>query len=304
MFHKIIKELCDELKIKYTLLSKDWIFMLEKEGITKFISGYKFDITEHGLGELLDDKYAMYDVLSSKNIPVINYNIVYSQNNKLDYAQGCNSIEYLKELFERYNQSVVLKINDGSCGVDVYYISNFETLVNKYEQLIQKHHSLSVCPFYDIENEYRAIIFEGEAKLLYKKIKPVITGDGKKTIKELLISFNPKYFNSYNEKNKDVILQKGEVYEYDWRFNLSRGAISSTEILKNDRIEIDKILEKISKNIKIDFCSVDIIKTIDNKFLVMEINSGVMMENFIKQHENGYQKAKEIYKLALEKMFS
>jgi len=29
---KIIKEICDEKDIKFKLLSKDWIIMLEKEG--------------------------------------------------------------------------------------------------------------------------------------------------------------------------------------------------------------------------------------------------------------------------------
>ena len=35
----------------------------------------------------------------------------------------------------------------------------------------------------------------------------------------------------------------------------------------------------------------------------MEANSGVMMDNIIKQHENGYNIAYNIYKEAVEKMF-
>ena len=35
----------------------------------------------------------------------------------------------------------------------------------------------------------------------------------------------------------------------------------------------------------------------------MEINSGVMMDNFIKQDNNGYDIAKDIYKCAVEEMF-
>ena len=52
------------------------------------------------------------------------------------------------------------------------------------------------------------------------------------------------------------------------------------------------------------FCSVDIIKTKDSNFYVMEINSGVMMQNFIKQNENGYMIAKLIYKEAIIEMFN
>jgi hypothetical protein len=53
--------------------------------------------------------------------------------------------------------------------------------------------------------------------------------------------------------------------------------------LEKDKIEINKIITKLNNEINIGFGSVDIIKTIDDKFYIMEINSGVMMDNFINQ---------------------
>ena len=35
----------------------------------------------------------------------------------------------------------------------------------------------------------------------------------------------------------------------------------------------------------------------------MEINSGVMLDNFIRLHDNGYNIAKQTYKEAIELMF-
>ena len=81
-YHEIIKEICNELNIKCTLLSKDWVVMLEKDNKTRFISGYKYDLNGQGLGEVFDDKYSTYDVLTSKNIPIIKYDIVYYEGNK------------------------------------------------------------------------------------------------------------------------------------------------------------------------------------------------------------------------------
>ena len=52
---------------------------------------------------------------------------------------------------------------------------------------------------------------------------------------------------------------------------------------------------EIAKKIGLGFGSIDIIKTSDNELFVMEINSGVMMENFIKQIPEGYSIAKKIY---------
>ena len=91
VFRQIIQEICNEEKINYKFLSRDWIIMLEKEGKTRFVSGYKFDLNSQGTGIVADDKYALYEVLKEKNIPIIEHKIVYNKTNKLDYAMGCNS---------------------------------------------------------------------------------------------------------------------------------------------------------------------------------------------------------------------
>lgn len=107
------------------------------------------------------------------------------------------------------------------------------------------------------------------------------------------MDFNNEHFKNYDDDNKDYVLPLNETFEYDWKFNLPKGAISSLDIDYNDKAIINN-----------GFCSVDIIKAKDNNFYVMEINSGVMMQNFIKQNENGYMIAKLIYKEAIIEMFN
>ena len=53
--------------------------MLEKDKKIRFICGYKFDLNSHTGGEIVDDKYALYEVLSKNNIPVAKHKIVYSR---------------------------------------------------------------------------------------------------------------------------------------------------------------------------------------------------------------------------------
>lgn len=302
-FKKIIKEICDEENINYSVISKDWIIVLEKNNVTNIITGYKFGINNHALGELLDDKYATFELLSKKNIPIIEHNIIYGPGNNNQYAIGSNSEEYLKGLFYKYNQNVVLKINDGTCGANVLHIKNIDELVEQYKNLSKKYFSMSLCPYYDIENEYRAIVVNGKTELLYKKTKPVVIGDGKSTLRELLINFNSEYFEENKILEDEVyscILPENDVFEFDWRFNLAKGSKASfdiSEVLKND---IECLAEEISRKIGLGFGSIDIIKTTDNKLFVMEINSGVMMENFIKQVPNGYEIAKNIYKKVIK----
>ena len=97
-FKEIVKEICDEQNIKYKFLSKDWIIRLEKKGKTRFIRGYKFDLNPHGIGLVIDDKFALYDVLKYKNIPVTEHKIVYNKTNMGEYAKGCNTKIILKRI--------------------------------------------------------------------------------------------------------------------------------------------------------------------------------------------------------------
>ena len=53
--------------------------------------------------------------------------------------------------------------------------------------------------------------------------------------------------------------------------------------------KLENLAIKVSNEINLAFGSIDIIKTRDNRLLIMEANSGVMMNSFIKQHENGYE---------------
>lgn len=302
-FHEMVIKICNDLNIKYSFHSNDWIIMLKKDNIIKFIAGYKFDLNSHSLGCVLDDKFALYDVLKSQNIDIIEHNIVYGVDNKNKYALNYSGIDYVSSLFEKYNRDVVLKVNNGTCGVNVYHITDKNELGNIYLRIGGRNNSLSLCPYYDIENEFRCIILDGEIKLLYKKIRPVVVGDGKSTIKELLVKFNANYFKKIDDDSLDVILEKDKEFMYDWKFNLSRGAILSEDIDERDYLNVSSLALKVSKLLNLGFCSVDVIKC-DGKYHILEINSGVMMKNYIKIAENGYSKAYEIYHDAIVKMFN
>ena len=109
----MILDVCNELGIKCSLLSKDWIFMLEKDNKTRFLAGYKSSLNDHALGAVVDDKYALFDVLNNKKYPVCDYNIVYGEKVTEDYAIGCNSFDYVKDFFYKHNEEIVLKFKFG-----------------------------------------------------------------------------------------------------------------------------------------------------------------------------------------------
>ena len=254
------------------------------------------------MGKIFDDKYATYELLKHYNVPVCEHSIFYCKNNTNTYVGKYNSLKYLKEKFDEYNGDVVVKKNTGTCGNEVSHFNEFNELEKFYNDTFLNNTSFSICPFYNIGNEYRVIVLNNKVKVMYKKILPEVLGDGYSTIRELLLKFNYEYFKNIDDKSLDVILKKDEKFCYDWKFNLSLGSVASFDISSDDKKNILDIVSKITNNIDIGFCSIDIVKS-DTSFLVMEINSGVMMKYLISEKDSGYSIAKDIYTEAILSMF-
>ena len=304
---KIIKEICDELNIKCTTFSKDWCYLLEKDGVSWIINGYKFPLNDHAAGLVADDKYALYELLKLKNVPIIEHKIMFRASNKSDYADGNNdlagAIQYLKE-----NGVLVIKPNNGTCGNGVARVYTENELVEHINDLFLENFSISLCPYYDIKTEYRTIILDGKIECMYGKERPIIYGDGIKTVKELLIDFNPSYFSNeshfFNKKiDLNYVPKKDEKIEYNWQHNLAKGSQVITEIPLETQEKIKEVALKAYEASNLKFCSVDVIETND-EFLVMEINSGVTIKRYINLIPNGYDVAKQIYKNAIMKLFN
>ena len=298
MYQKIIKEICNELDIKYTYLSNGWIVMLEKDNIIKYIYGYKFDLNNHASSLAVDDKYAMYSILKEKNIKVIEHQLLYDENNIESYAKKLKDRKIAHEYFKNNNNDIVIKSNTGTCGKEVYHITNELEIDKTLDILFKKHSSVSLCPFYEIEEEYRIIMLNDIPKIIYGKQRPIVKGNGQKLISELLKEFNKSY--NYKVLN-DRILKKDEIYTYSWHHNLSNGSTINTVV--KDKENIENLAKKVANILNLKFGSVDIIK-VNNNYMVLECNSGVMMDNLINILEDGYDIAKKIYKEAIISMFT
>ena len=291
-FDELLKELCQEKNIKITKISKNWINVLERDNQIHYILGHKFDLNNNSIATILDDKYAFYELMKLKNIPIIKHHIIFRNYSK----------DYIKELYEEYHGDLVIKSNLGTCGNEVFHQTNLDEIYNLLDKLLIRNYSLSICPYVKIKNEYRVIVLDSQIMLLYGKIKPAIKGDGKKTIAELLKEFNPQYFNKKMDLPKQI-LKASEPYEYNWQFNLSRGANIFMDIPEDLSTRISQLALKVAEQINVKFCSIDIIVTNDDNIYLMEANSGVMMDNFINIHPQGRKIAKFIYSAAINKMF-
>lgn len=303
-FQKIIQDISEELNINMKVVSKGWVIILEKNGTTRFIIGQKFDLNSHAIGLIMDDKYAMFEVLSENNIPTIQYQILYRPDIKKEYARNANHYEIAEQYFIDHGESIVIKSNFGLSGRDVYHVTKKEDIIVYLDKVFQNNETLSLCPFYNIRAEYRLIILDNECLLIYGKKKPVVYGDGKRTIRELLQEFNPYYFdNNLSDSFYNKVLKPSEKYEYSWKFNLAEGAVPFSIQDAELKEQLLNILNDITSKFYLGFCSLDIIETTDHEFYIMELNSGVSLNKYSYFFENSEKTLKEIYKKAIQNLF-
>ena len=177
---------------------------------------------------------------------------------------------------------------------------------------------MAVSRYYEIENEYRAVILDGEIRLVYRKRRPQIFGDGVHTVAGLMLRYKDRgneegtdrEIHGYADLETDLsqkelsrVPAEGERVILNWRHNLGQGA--RADLLENGPLkdQISEIVRRVYEEIGVRFASVDIVET-EEGLKVLEINSGVMMENFAGQDAHSYETAKAIYRDAIRKMMS
>ena len=305
---QIIKQIAREEKIKAQLISYDWIIWLLKNNVSKYIWGYNFEINSATAQILASDKSATTDLLKINKVPVCEHKIFI--NPKLNkFVDISGNWEDILRYFKKNNCKIIAKPNnDTSGGTNVFFIKtqiDLETIINN---LFSKYRSISLSPFYNIKDEYRIIVLDNTVKLVYKKEIPEIIGDGASSVVELIIkNFSDdenlvdllKTIQENNLADLSRILKEKEKFKLNWKHNLRTGA--RPEIIKNAKLE--KLAIQAAQAINIRFASIDIVE-VNNKFLVLEINSGIMMESFAKFSQKNYDIAKEIYREVILKMFN
>ena len=304
---ELIYEVCKELNIEVEELSYGWIYKLSKNGKIRYIGRKSFDINNVESSTIASDKYATYEVLKSQNIPVIEHKIIFDPNKRKDYMTKEEIINIISSEFKG-RRKIVVKPNIGETGKDVFCCDSIEEIEKIVKELLKNNSSISICPYYDIKNEYRVFYLRGEVLLIYKKIKPFVIGDGKSSLKELVSKLNlPK--NDVVEENLskldlNYIPENKEKIELSWKHNLSGGATPQI-IEKNDKVykEVERLAIKAGKTLNMIFATVDIIETDKDSFYVLEINSGVGATLFSKLAPNGKKIVKDMYKKALENFF-
>ena len=302
---KLLEELCKKLEIKIEKLSFGWVYKLSKSNKIRYITG-NFDINKEASSKIALDKYATYEVVKSQNLPIIEHKMIFNPNERKKYIEKdiwnicCDEFKAKKK--------VVVKPNLGLEGKGVFKCKTLDELEKAVKFLLEKNTSISICPYYDIEKEYRAFYLNGKILLIYEKEKPYIVGNGVETIKELVeklkLPHNKIVKENLEKLDLSYIPNQNEKIEISWKYNLTGGA--TARVIKKENLiykTIEELAIRTGKSLDLTFATIDIIKTKENEIYLLEVNSGVSTNIFSNIVKDGKMIEREIYRKALIEMF-
>jgi len=304
---KILREICAEGNMDFETFSYDWISKLTRGDKIMYICGYHFPLNDASAALICSDKAALSAVLAERGIPCAEHRFFMSPQNLHFTGRDGNWPELCAMLWK--NKTLVCKRNGGSGGSGVYLVQSQAELERAVSEIFRTSRSMAVSPFYEIINEYRAVILCGEVRLIYNKIRPYVTGDGGKTVFELMAQkFGPSASQIEVTAELDAVPPDGQRFNLGWKHNLGRGSVSAP-VADADLLEkLSRLAAEAAQALKIKFASVDIIQTtadeeVEERYMVLEINSGIMMEKFAASGRDNYLAAKKIYSDAVELYF-
>lgn len=272
MSRQIILDICKQEGINVEILSRGWLFRLEKNGKVRHMFKNCLSLNSQSSGLIAADKFATYEVLRAANVPVIKHSILYPFDNHRDFAEGCNTPEYLENYFNEHQRDIVLKPNQGFGGCGITHITSASQFPQALKDAFAHADSASLCPFYHIRREYRLIMLDGKLRLLYGKERG-----------------NDWRFNLQNGANS---IEVTDPAAREYLASLAERAVKELNLrfCSVDIIELDPSDPHLSG-------------PDTDKFLVIEVNSAVETTHYLAQHPDQAAFVEQIYRDAILKMF-
>jgi len=309
MLVKILEELSSEMNFEVRFLSEEWITMICYNQKVHYIYGYEWGINSSTSQLIAKDKEATYEVLSQNHISAMEHKLFFNYHWQSRCAGkiGCwaEIMRYARAHQLGSDYRIVCKPNRGTGGNDIYKITNQWELEYAVQRMFSKYRDLCLCPYYEIENEYRAVFLNGEILLLYSKERPYVIGNGKDNLAALVLD---KYkekglpFLADMEEELGVILGESEKRDISWKHNLGKGAKAVIVRDSELRNKLNEFVNRAADALGIIFASIDV-AVIGGEFYISEVNSGIMIENFARQQPdtdyNYYELTKDIYRRAV-----
>lgn len=307
----LVREIAAEQDIQLASFSHDWLLRLERGGRARHILGYNFEINSATAQMITSDKAATADILAAEGIAHVDHRL-FLKPTLADYVSSDGNWQRMQAYAKERGYPLVAKANQGTGGGQVYRVENALELEVAVQRIFANQRGLSLSPFLEIEQEFRAIVLDEDCELLYAKQRPAVSGDGQSTVLELIEQAllagtitSELASQALDGRAGDLkqVLDKDQELLLGWKHNLGAGA-RPLLLERGERYEeLAALAEEARSAVGIRFASVDIVQ-VAGELAVLEVNSGVMMEFFVQHYPEQRETAKSIYAKAIEKMFA
>jgi len=296
-----LKRYADRTGTELQLLSGDWIAALSRNGRRHLVMGYDLGLNGSAAARVANDKGASFDVLKSAGVAALEHR-VFLHPRYLDFMPDDGNWPGLLRTFDEFGRDAVLKDNEGTGGMEVFRVRSLTELEQRAHQLFQISRSIALAPFVCIEDETRFVMFEETCVLAYAKQRPSVTGDGRRTLGELVASAAMPFDNP--GRSLTSIPTAGETIPLQWRHNLGLGARAVTvDPASEANSTLLALARRAMDTLTLRFASIDVVR-VGGQPMVLEANSGVMLEVASHSDFGGAALADQIYHRALDLAFA
>ena len=255
-------------------------------------------------------------MMEAKGIPHVHH-LAFMCPPMQKFVGGDGCFQEILDEFEAQGRNLVVKDNEGTGGNLVFHVTGRKDLELAAFEIFSACNSIALCPYYDILQEYRVVLLDGEVKVIFSKLRQGITGDGTSSLLCLYQAYLAEEAAGEHGAAKRAaaeraaaeggfllqdltrISEKGKFYPFQWKHNLGQGA--GAQLIAPEEVpEAVALAKKTAEALQVRFGSFDVIRTAEG-MMILEVNTGVMMENLAGMGEEYYQLVKSVYTEAVEK---
>lgn len=301
-YEKIIIEICNNLGIKCKKFEPNCLALTWNDQ-TQYIWSRRFPQNSATSSRIIDSKCMCSAVLASAGVPVVKHFKLYRSDSEYYAQQELPSQKICETILVDFG-GVVIKPNNSYEGKGVYVCFSPKEIECALYKSFRDNSVVAAAPYIKAHAEYRIIYLDGECLLLYKKKLPEVIGDGYSSLKTLAEHIGMGMSDFYHADQLSKVPAKGTHITVGWKFNLSSG--STPEIIKQSSApqSIFEIAEKAAHAVNAKFVSIDFLEESGSRnLMVLELNAGVAMDQFIIKNPNGRKIAYDIYEKSIKNMF-
>jgi glutathione synthase/RimK-type ligase-like ATP-grasp enzyme len=235
---------------------------------------------------LATDKYFANVILSTHSIPNTGGDYFFLNDRFSKFRSPGHEARDALHHFQKLGSVAFLKPLLGSRGDFAQLISS-ESELNRYIAEVSKYYDSIIMQPVHKGREYRIFVLDGEVLYCARKHEPVIAGDGKSTVRELVaghvselvksgISSAAQLFHLPAEPNLDRIADFGELIVLPGRRNRSAGGSMILENPKNPNAAF-RLAVSAASVLNLNVAGVDIFDddatTEDARIRIIEVNA-------------------------------